>query len=86
MAVLAVVGEGPEQMLELFRDDHFADVSLNQWLGLSPAELVSGNVDVSDEQLHRLLSWWATDIKSRAHVAADVRLSAPGRCPKSRAR
>jgi len=30
------VGDEPVQMLELFRSDHFADVSANQWLALTP--------------------------------------------------
>ena len=40
------VGEGPVQMLELFRSDHFADVSLNQWLGLTPAEVVAATLNL----------------------------------------
>jgi len=33
-------------MLELFRSDHFADVSLNQWLGLTPAEVVAATLNL----------------------------------------
>ena len=40
------VGEGPVRMLELFRSDHFADVSLNQWLGLTPAEVVAATLNL----------------------------------------
>lgn len=40
------VGEGPVQMLELFRSDRFADVSLNQWLGLTPAEVVAATLNL----------------------------------------
>jgi oxalate decarboxylase len=40
------VGEGPVQMLELFRSDHFVDVSLNQWLGLTPAEVVAATLNL----------------------------------------
>ena len=32
------IGDEPVQMLELFRSDHFADLSANQWLALTPAE------------------------------------------------
>jgi oxalate decarboxylase len=41
------VGDEPVRMLELFRSDHFADVSLNQWLGLTPAEVVVATLNVS---------------------------------------
>jgi len=41
------VGDEPVRMLELFRSDHFADVSLNQWLGLTPAEVVAATLNVS---------------------------------------
>ena len=43
------VGDEPVRMLELFRSDHFADVSLNQWLGLTPAEVVAATLNVSRE-------------------------------------
>src|SRR5262249_39542429 len=33
-------GQIPLRFLEMFRSDHFADVSLNQWLALTPPELV----------------------------------------------
>ncbi|MBV8181169.1 MAG: cupin domain-containing protein, partial [Mycobacterium sp.] len=43
------VGDEPVRMLELFRSDHFADVSLNQWLGLTPAAVVAATLNVSRE-------------------------------------
>jgi oxalate decarboxylase len=37
-------GDGPLQFLELFRDDRFMDVSLAQWLALTPHELVEAHL------------------------------------------
>jgi oxalate decarboxylase len=38
-------GDKPLVFLEMFKSDHYADVSLNQWLALTPPELVSGHLD-----------------------------------------
>jgi oxalate decarboxylase len=40
-------GSTTMRFLELFRSDRYADVSLNQWLALTPPELVRAHVDVS---------------------------------------
>lgn len=40
------VGDEPVQMLELFRSDRFVDVSLNQWLGLTPPEVVAATLNL----------------------------------------
>ncbi len=40
------VGDEPVQMLELFRSDHFEDVSANQWLGLTPAAVVAATLNL----------------------------------------
>jgi oxalate decarboxylase len=40
--------------LELFRSDRFADVSLNQWLALTPPELVKAHLNVADETIAAL--------------------------------
>jgi oxalate decarboxylase len=37
-------GDKPLVFLEMFKSDHYADVSLNQWLALTPPELVSGHL------------------------------------------
>jgi oxalate decarboxylase len=39
------------RFLEMFRSDHFADVSLQQWLALTPPELVKAHLNLSDEVL-----------------------------------
>jgi oxalate decarboxylase len=38
-------GEQPLRFLEMFRSDRFADVSLNQWLALTPPELVQAHLN-----------------------------------------
>ncbi|MDK8188658.1 oxalate decarboxylase family bicupin [Paenibacillus sp. UMB7766-LJ446] len=40
--------------LEMFRSDHFEDISLNQWMALTPEELVRDNLNASPELLHAL--------------------------------
>lgn len=40
--------------LEMFKSDRFEDVSLNQWMALTPRELVSTNLNVGPEVLNAL--------------------------------
>jgi len=40
--------------LEMFKSDKFQDVSLNQWMALTPAELVQSNLNIGPELLHVL--------------------------------
>lgn len=42
-------GSEPLRFLELFRSDRFADVSLNQWMALTPPELVKAHLNIDDE-------------------------------------
>jgi oxalate decarboxylase len=39
-------GDEPLRFLEMFRSDRFADVSLNQWLALTPPELVQAHLNL----------------------------------------
>jgi oxalate decarboxylase len=39
-------GGEPLRFLEMFRDDHFADLSLNQWMALTPPELVEAHLNL----------------------------------------
>lgn len=48
------VGDEPARMLELFRSDRFSDVSLNQWLGLTPAEVVGATLNLDRQTLAAL--------------------------------
>jgi oxalate decarboxylase len=39
------------RFLEVFKSDYYADVSLNQWLALTPSELVQGHLKVDQQTL-----------------------------------
>jgi oxalate decarboxylase len=47
-------GDTPLRFLEMFRSDRFADVSLNQWLALTPPELVRAHLHLSDRVMANL--------------------------------
>lgn len=40
------IGDTPLRFLEMFRSDHFADVSLSQWLLFTPFELVQAHLNI----------------------------------------
>ena len=40
--------------LELFPSSHYADLSLNQWMALTPPELVRGHLDLGDAVMNGL--------------------------------
>ena len=44
-------GTTPMRFLEIFKSDYFADVSLNQWLALTPPELVDAHLKVGPQVL-----------------------------------
>ena len=48
-------GDEPLRFLEMFRSDRFADVSPNQWMALTPPELVQAHLNL-DEQTMAALS------------------------------
>jgi hypothetical protein len=41
-------GDEPLVFLSLFRSDHYADISLAQWMGVLPPELVKAHRNVDD--------------------------------------
>jgi oxalate decarboxylase len=47
-------GDEPLRFLEMFRSDHFADISLNQWMALTPRALVAAHLNLGDETLDAL--------------------------------
>jgi oxalate decarboxylase len=47
-------GSGPLRFLEMFRSDRYADVSLNQWLALTPRVLVEANLGIGSEVIATL--------------------------------
>jgi oxalate decarboxylase len=44
-------GDEPLRFLELFRSDRFADVSLNQWMALTPPDLVQAHLNLDQETI-----------------------------------
>jgi oxalate decarboxylase len=47
-------GDEPLVFLEVFKSDHFADVSLHQWMALTPPELVKAHLNIDDETIAAL--------------------------------
>ena len=47
-------GDEPLVVLEVFRSDHFADVSLSQWMGVLPPELVKAHLNLDDDLIANL--------------------------------
>jgi oxalate decarboxylase len=47
-------GDEPLVFLEMFRSDRFADVSLNQWMALTPPELVQAHLNLDQQTMAAL--------------------------------
>ncbi|GCE14983.1 oxalate decarboxylase OxdC [Tengunoibacter tsumagoiensis] len=47
-------GDTPLRFLEMFKSARFADISLNQWLALTPPELVQAHLNLNQNVLHAL--------------------------------
>ena len=47
-------GSTPLRLLEMFRSDRFEDVSLNQWMALTPEKLVKEHLNVDDQVIRAL--------------------------------
>jgi oxalate decarboxylase len=47
-------GNSTLRFLEMFRSPEFADLSLNQWMALTPPELVQGHLQLSDQVMQAL--------------------------------
>jgi oxalate decarboxylase len=47
-------GSAPLRFLEIFNSSYYADVSLNQWLALTPPELVSAHLKTSPQFVEAL--------------------------------
>ncbi|MCY7751197.1 oxalate decarboxylase [Bacillus inaquosorum] len=43
------IGDEPLVFLEIFKDDHYADVSLNQWLAMLPEKFVQAHLDLDKD-------------------------------------
>jgi len=48
------IGKEPLRFLELFRSPIFADISLNQWMALTPAELVQAHLNLNKKTMSAL--------------------------------
>jgi oxalate decarboxylase len=47
-------GEGQLRFLEMFRNPHFADISLNQWMALTPADFIRQHLHLNDTVMSHL--------------------------------
>jgi oxalate decarboxylase len=47
-------GDGPLRFLEMFKSARYADVSLNQWLALTPPELVRASLHIDERTVRAL--------------------------------
>jgi oxalate decarboxylase len=47
-------GDETLTMLEMFKSDHYADISLNQWMALTPPELVQAHLNLDDATMAAL--------------------------------
>ncbi|KAF8977376.1 hypothetical protein BDQ17DRAFT_1440670 [Cyathus striatus] len=48
------IGNTTLRFLEIWNTDKFQDISLNQWLALTPPELVKAHLGFSDEMISKL--------------------------------
>lgn len=48
------IGQTSLWFLEMFKSDRFADISLNQWMALTPPQLVKEHLHVDDALIHAL--------------------------------
>jgi oxalate decarboxylase len=47
-------GDTPLRFLELFRSSYYADISLNQWMALTPPELVRAHFNLNQHMMRAL--------------------------------
>lgn len=48
-------GDTPLVFLEMFKSDHFEDISLNQWMSQTPPEFLKEHLHISDEFIEKAL-------------------------------
>src|SRR5262245_40716954 len=48
------IGTTPLRFLEMFKSDYYADISLDQWLALTPPELVNAHLKTNDDLIRAL--------------------------------
>jgi oxalate decarboxylase len=47
-------GNSPLRFLEIFKSDYYADLSLNQWMALTPPEMVTATLDLDQQVMQAL--------------------------------
>jgi len=57
------IGDEPVRVLNVFHTGEYKDVSLNNWLALTPKELVKGHLDVGDPLISSLRQKYQTVVK-----------------------
>jgi oxalate decarboxylase len=60
-------GDETLTFLEMFKSDHFADVSLNQWMALTPPELVQAHLNLDPQTIAALSKCKPVIVPSRRH-------------------
>jgi oxalate decarboxylase len=60
-------GDETLTFLEMFKSDHFADVSLNQWMALTPPELVQAHLNLDPPTMAALSKGKPVIVSSRRH-------------------
>jgi oxalate decarboxylase len=58
-------GDEPLVFLELFRSDHFADMSLHQWMALTPPELVAAHLNLDKSTVAALRKQKAVVVRAK---------------------
>jgi len=48
------IGETPVRFLEMFKSNYYADVSLDQWMALTPPELVNAHLKLDPQVMNAL--------------------------------
>jgi len=48
------IGSTTMQVINVFNSPHYQDVSLNQWMALTPPELVRGHLNLDDTAMNAL--------------------------------
>lgn len=49
-------GDAPLRFLEMFKCDYYADISLSQWMALTPPELVQAHLNLNQTMMSKLMS------------------------------
>ena len=80
------LGDEPLVFLEIFKDDHYADVSLNQWLAMLPEKFVQQHLDLGKDFTDILSKEKHPVVKRNAeedtHRLAEFRLCKSPLCEK----